>query len=451
MKSFSPKELPGKGKRILFANVPADGHFNPLTGLAVHLKQLGYEIAWYSSTTYGPKINKLGFRHYPFVKALELTSQTLSELHPERDRISGQIAKLNFDLIHFFIKRGEEYFLDIKNIHEEFPFDLLIADSAFTGTVFVKEKMNIPVLSIGIIPLVETSRDLPPAMLGLTPARTWAGRQVHRMMRFAADRILFRKASGVARDLLYQYGIEWEGSNVFDMVVKKSDIFLQSGTPSFEYRRSDLGSNIRFAGPLLPYMSHDAQPGWFDPRLNQYAQVVLVTQGTVEKDIEKLLVPTLEAFRNSNILVVATTGGNGTEELRSRFSQHNMIIEDFIPFTDIMPYADVYVTNGGYGGVLLGIEHGLPLLVAGVHEGKNEINARVGYFRIGINLKTELPGSRQIRDGVEKLLSDLSYKENAFRLSAEFGQYNPNAICAEAVAELLAGPVVRPVPAELAA
>ena len=26
------------GKKILFANFPADGHFNPMTGIAVHLK-----------------------------------------------------------------------------------------------------------------------------------------------------------------------------------------------------------------------------------------------------------------------------------------------------------------------------------------------------------------------------------------------------------------------------
>jgi UDP:flavonoid glycosyltransferase YjiC (YdhE family) len=48
-----------------------------------------------------------------------------------------------------------------------------------------------------------------------------------------------------------------------------------------------------------------------------------------------------------------------------------------------MPYADVYVTNGGYGGTLLSIQNQLPMVVAGVHEGKNEINARVGYFQTG--------------------------------------------------------------------
>jgi UDP:flavonoid glycosyltransferase YjiC (YdhE family) len=46
------------------------------------------------------------------------------------------------------------------------------------------------------------------------------------------------------------------------------------------------------------------------------------------------------------------------------------VIEDFIDFDFIMPRIDIYVTNGGYGGTLLAIEHALPMVVAGVNEGK---------------------------------------------------------------------------------
>ncbi len=35
-----------------------------------------------------------------------------------------------------------------------------------------------------------------------------------------------------------------------------------------------------------------------------------------------------------------------------------------------MPKCDVYATNGGYGGVLLSIDHALPMVCAGINEGK---------------------------------------------------------------------------------
>jgi UDP:flavonoid glycosyltransferase YjiC (YdhE family) len=153
--------------------------------------------------------------------------------------------------------------------------------------------------------------------------------------------------------------------------------------------------------------------------------------------VEKLIVPTLEAFQNSDCLVVVTTGGSGTEELRKRYGGDNILIEDFIPFGDIMPHADVYVTNGGYGGVLLSVQHQLPMVVAGVHEGKNEINARVGYFRLGINLKTEKPSVLQLRKAVEEILANDTYFENVKSLSQEFRKFNPNEILVRQVSRLL--------------
>jgi UDP:flavonoid glycosyltransferase YjiC (YdhE family) len=153
--------------------------------------------------------------------------------------------------------------------------------------------------------------------------------------------------------------------------------------------------------------------------------------------VEKLLVPTLEAFKNTDCLVVATTAGSKTAELRQRYPQANIIIEDFIPFADIMPHAHVYVTNGGYGGVLLGIQHKLPMVAAGVNEGKSEICARIGYFKLGINLKTETPKPQQIKKSVDAILANGTYKENVKALAREFRKYNPQELCAACVDELL--------------
>lgn len=426
-----------KGKRILFATVPADGHFNPLTGVAAHLKTLGYEVRWYTSNIYAPKLNKLQITHYPFVKALDIRGDNINELLPERLNYKGMVAKLNFDIINFFIKRSTEYYADIKEIYKEFPFDLMIADCCFTAISFVKEKMNIPVIAMGILPLTETSRDLPPSGLGKVPSSTFFGKLKQAALRWIAANILFKKSVNYLAQVTKENGLSYEGQTIFDYIVKKCTLFLQSATPGFEYHRSDLGSNIRFVGPLLPHSSGENKTSWFDERLTAYEKVIVVTQGTVEKDVEKLLVPTLEAFKNSEVLVVMTTGGSRTEELRKKYPEPNIIIEDFIPFDDVMPYADAYVTNGGYGGVMLGIENALPLVVGGVHEGKNEICARVGYFKLGINLKTETPTPMQIKEGVEEVLSTAAYKENVCRMAKEFATYNSKALTASYVRELL--------------
>lgn len=425
------------GTKVLFAHFPADGHFNPLTGLAVHLKALGCDVRWYTAPTFADRVKKLDMPYYLFHKALNADASKAAEIFPEREQCKSQISKLKFDMIHFFVLRSSEYYEDLKELKRTFDFAIMICDNAFGAIPFVREKLHTPVIAISVLPLIETSKDLPPSGLGITPSRSFWGRRRQALLRTIADKLLFAQPVKVMQDMLRNYGIDPGKWNIFDILLKKADLVLQSGVPGFEYERSDLGGNIYFIGPLLPYAHKRRRAHWFDERLNRYKKIVIVTQGTVEKDPAKIIGPTLEAFKNSDTLVIATTGGSGTAALQEAYPWDNLIIEDFIPFDDIMPYADVYVTNGGYGGVLLGIQNGLPLVVAGVHEGKNEICARVGYFRLGINLKTEKPSVPKLKAAVEKVLADQQYKINVERLREEFSQYHPEELCAYYVSELL--------------
>ncbi|MDO6435191.1 glycosyltransferase [Flavitalea sp. BT771] len=422
--------------KILFANFPADGHFNPLTGLAIHLQEQGHEVRWYTSQVYAPKLRQMQIAHYPFKRAMDLSGDHLEELFPERNKKTSQLSKLKFDLINAFILRGPEYYADIQEIRKEYAFDLLVADCAFTGTPFVKDLMKIPTVSIGVFPLTETSKDLPPAGLGMTPSGSLIGKARQALLRRFANTVIFREPNRVLYQLLDEYKIPHNSESLFDMIIRKSDLLLQIGTPGFEYYRSDLGENIRFVGALLPHTGTKQRPRWYNEKLREYRKIVLVTQGTVEKDVTKIIVPTLEAFKSSDTLVIATTGGSGTQQLRDRYPYKNIIIEDFIPFSDVMPYVTAYVTNGGYGGTMLGIMNKLPMVVAGVHEGKNEICARVGYFKLGINLRTERPTPRQIQDAVNRIIMDDEYRANVKELAAEFARFNPYERSARCIASL---------------
>lgn len=426
-----------KSRKILFANFPADGHFNPLTGLAIHLKNSGHDVRWYTGSKYETKIKNLGIPYYALKNAIDFSAGEPDQVFPERKNHKGLIAKLKFDIRHAFVLRGPEFYEDIREINESFPFDIMIADNCFTGIPFVRQLLEKPVIAIGVMPLMETSKDLPPAGLGLTPSYTFFGRIRQTTMRFFSDKFIFNDSKKLTDKIFVEYGMEISKGNLFDIVSKEADLFLQSGTPGFEYDRSDLRKNIHFIGPLLPSGQRQNDNYELPAQYKHFQKKILVTQGTVETDVDKIIVPVLEAFGNSDVLVIATTGGSRTQELRTRYPQANILIEDFIPFNDIMPHVDAYVTNGGYGGVLLGIQNKLPMVVAGVHEGKNEINARIGYFKLGVDLKTERPSALQIREGVETILRNRSYKNNVVKLAREFEDYDPAWLCEKYVDELI--------------
>ncbi|MFS2108030.1 hypothetical protein ACCD03_25625, partial [Ralstonia sp. Ralssp135] len=76
---------------------------------------------------------------------------------------------------------------------------------------------------------------------------------------------------------------------------------------------------------------------------------------------------------------------------------------------------------------------------AGVHEGKNEINARVGYFKLGINLKTETPTPQAVKKAIDEVLNNDEYKWAVKHLSSEFRNYDALSLCEKYVKQLLYG------------
>lgn len=426
-----------QNKRILFATMPFEGHFNPLTGLAVHLQSLGYEVAWYAGVSYAEKLRKLGVDHYPYQKAVEINQHNLDELFPERKRIKGTIARLRFDINRVFIERIPEFVEDVKRIHRDWPFDLIVYDLAFTAGPVLKQLLNIPVAAVGVVPYSETSENFPPSGMGMSPSVNFLVKRWHSFLSYLTTEVLLKPCTKLFNKYLVEYGLAPTKDFVFDAAIRMPDLYLQSGVSGFEYERKDMSKNVRFVGPLLPYKGNVKHLFKHAAKTKNYQKVLLVTQGTVERDPSKIIVPTLEAYKNDpDTLVIVTTGGAQTAELRERYPQTHFIIEDFIDFNSVMPFVNVYVTNAGYGGVMLSIQHEVPMVAAGVHEGKNEIAARIGYFKLGINLNTETPKPAQIRKSVEKIMADREYKHNVQKLSSEFRQYSPNDLCEKYIKEL---------------
>jgi len=421
--------------KILFACVPFDGHFNPLTGIASMLKRQGHDVRWYAQDYYADKLSGMGIYRYPFKRTVQYNQGNLDIIFSERLKHRGQLKRLNFDLQTSFLKRTPEFFADIVEINHSFHFDLLIADVMFTAIPLVSKILKKPVLSIGVAPLMESSNDAPPAGLGMTPSKSWPGRLKQDIMQYLTDNILLGKSHRMFREILTSYGLIVKG-NTMDYLIRSSTYMLQSGTPGFEFRRSDIGKNIRFIGAVLPYSKGRVPNTELREKARRYEKVILVTQGTIEKDPEKLIVPVIEAYKDSRTLVIATTGGSKTRELRERYPDLNVVIEDYIPFEHVLPFTSAFITNGGYGGVMLGIKGGVPLIVAGIHEGKLEITCRVGYFKLGIDLKTETPSAREIAQAVDKVLANPEYKRNVKKLATEFSQYDTAQLLTKYVHEV---------------
>ena len=411
--------------RVLFASMPFDGHFLPLTGLARHLRRRGHDARFYTGPSYAQRLAALDVPHLPFRRATEVNGDNLAEHHPEVAKLKGP-RRIAFDLEKIFFGNARAHFDDVREIRAEFPFDALVADGAFYAAYLVAEKLGVPVFGVGAGPTpAPTSPTAPPPFFGLTPAAGPVGRLRHRVVRAMVESTTKRGMRSF-NELLADEGLPAYGRSVFDLPWDTATLFFMSGVAEMDFPRSDWPANHRFVGPLLPPRTGVTTQLPFADRLDRFASVVVVSQGTVDnRDPEKLLVPALTALAGTDHLVVACTGRRHTDALRARFPQGNVVVEDWVDFDALLPHADLFVCNGGYGSIMHALINEVPILSAGQLEGKNDINARLAYRGFGLDLKTERPDAVQIAAGVERVLGDPSFKQNVTRVSGILQAHRP--------------------------
>lgn len=411
--------------KVLFATVPADGHFNPLTAVALDLQQNGRDVRWYAGPLYQRKLATLGIPSVPYDRATEVTGENIHDLYPERAKLKGP-KLISFDGEKLFIANVENHFRYIVDIRSGFEFDVFLCDAGLYVQKLVAERLGVPVYSFAPGPLM-ANPELPPPFFGLRPPRTIVGTAVHRVVRSMVHSTLKRGAR-TYNDVLAAEGISPVPIRRFlDVASSCARRQFLVGSPGLEFPQLRLPANAEFVGPLLPARRATGL-GTALPEIvrDREARVVAVSQGTVDNaDPTKLMIPALEALSSLPYVVVVTTGGKNTDELRDRFSRPNVVIEDSIHYGDLFDHVDVFVTNGGFGSVLSAMSHGVPVVTAGTREGKNDINARVSYNRLGVDLRTERPTPRQIADGVREVLADQAIAGNVRRVRAELESYDP--------------------------
>jgi UDP:flavonoid glycosyltransferase YjiC (YdhE family) len=269
------------------------------------------------------------------------------------------------------------------------------------------------------------SRDTAPFGTALPPMAGPLGELRNRLMNGVHRHVLFAPVTEHYEHARTQLGLPPLGLSIADALMSPY-LYLQSTVPGFEYPRRDLPPQVHFIGPLLPEAAADVQlPAWW-PELAERRPVVLVTQGTLAADPRQVVVPTIRALADEDVLVIATTGASPDRALAALggSAPANARVERFLPYNELLPRVDVLVTNGGYGTVQQALAHGVPIVVAAATEEKPEIAARIAWSGVGVRIRALSPAPDRIRAAVRGVLEQPRHRERARAISREMGRYN---------------------------
>lgn len=418
----------------LLCSNPIHGHVGPLQAIGEDLLTRGHRVVMVTGTRFEAQLRAAGLGFRPLTGLADYDDRDVDAYLPDRGDKRG-VALAQYDIQTIFVRPIPDQAAALQaTIAEEQP-DAVLVDNMFAGAVPLllgPRESRPPILAVGVTPLAQSSRDVAPMGTGLPPSSSPLGRLRNRVLGVVAHRVLFRDTQRLARQMIAHVN-GGAGRPLRASIMDASrlpDRFLQLSPQELEYPRSDLAPDTRFVGALPLRPTGVPRPAWWHD-LDGGHPVVHVTQGTIDnRDLDRLIRPTLQALADRDLLVVVTMGGRDPGALGE--IPANARVASYLPYDELLPKIDAFVTNGGFGGVQQALAAGVPVIVAGDTEDKPEVAARVRWAGVGIDLRTGRPCPEAVGDAVDTVLHDPSYPYRTRELATKMAGYDAfEAIAAE--------------------
>ena len=406
---------------ILLTVTPTSGHVNPFLAIGRQLRGCGHSVFFNTADPFRGQVESAGLCFIPLSGKANFDYRTFNKFLPEGRTLTPGPEEMRHNAKHVFADTMLPQYDGIRDIMSRESIDLILTDFLFTGVfplLLGPRASRPPSVSVSVSPLVLTSADASP----FGPAVTIEEKEFNRL-----ETARFQASLGDVNDymngILASRGCAPLPGFFFDSLYALPDMLLQLSVDAFEFPRKDMPDHIKFVGPVFPGSSKSFQtPAWFKD-LDGSKPVVLVTQGTVANtELSDLIGPTITALSTESVITIAATGNENA--VMNTPIPANARVTPFVPFMELFPKVDVFVTNGGYGAVNQALSLGVPIVVAGDTEDEAFVAARVAWTGSGISLGTSRPTQEKLRAAVNQVLHDGKYRANARRLQREFAKYN---------------------------
>jgi MGT family glycosyltransferase len=409
--------------KILIASTPATGHLNPLLAITRILLAEGHEITFLTGSAFRARIESSGAKFVSLQGSADFDGRNLLSVAPELKDIPPGLEWFRVAIGHLLDRLPAQHQSLLQAV-QECQADVIVGDDLFFGVLPMllgSRSKRPPIVLCGTSFLHLAREDGAPNFLGLPPATTEEQRHQYSDIAREYDEAVDQPALLRLSKDLKTLGVGPLSVPLFHSVVELADAYMQLSVPRFEFPRQ-IPPSVLFVGspPIIPGQA--PLPPWAH-ELDGSRKVVLVTQGTVANhNFQLLIAPTLAGLANEpDVLVVATTGGRPVDAIPGAVPS-NARVATYLPFEWLLPRVDVLVNNGGYGSVNQAMSFGIPLVTAGMTEDKADVNARVAWSGVGVNLATNEPTQEALRAAVRTVLDRPAYRMRASQMADEFAR-----------------------------
>lgn len=425
---------------VLIGVTPLSGHMVPLHTIATGLVNLGYDVTFMCGDKRAEWLASSGTHRAPVPPFIDITDEEyLARMTPLREKLQYGIEQSLMEIQECLCGNIPSQYEAMQNaleaLKERDPqrkIVLLNESCNYGGWAVLLDAPGLKpdaVIGIGVVPLYLSSKDKAAFRPGCLSDGSLEGDARDEAMNNATQVLMAPLLARANKEMTAIGGSDLPHS-FLDTPILLPRCFLQMTLPELEYPRSDAPISVKFAGclPQLQKKEWADPPSWWSQIVENPGKkkIVFVCQGTVALDYSELLIPTIQAMKDdSGVIVVAALGHKRATLPAHMVIPANTFVEGYVPFGEILKYADVYITNAGYGGFQQSAVAGVPLIAAGISLDKAEISALIAWSGCGINLMTHMPSVEVVRAAVTEILSNDKYTKRAQEIKEKASKWDP--------------------------
>ena len=382
--------------RGLFLVFPGHGHVNPTIGLVTELINKGDEITYITAEEFRDKIEKLGatFKGYDEEYSVDPNS---------KEGMIAVIRKMT-GIYRNLISLG---------LKETGTFDYLVCDSIINpGNKLIRE--------LGIKKTISLS-----TTFGLNEKILEESRKTNNFSELEKYKDKLDELEKDVEELKRDFEIEV--SDITKLVLgAKMDLNLVFTSKYYQPLAETFDESYKFIGPSM-FDRKELED--FKIENSQNKKIIFISLGTVANKNLDFYKDCFEALGSRDDLIVIMSIGKRIDAKDLGEIPNNFRIYNYVPQLEVLKQVDLFITHGGMNSSSEGLYNGLPLIVVPQFGDQFMVAARVVQLEAGIAL-IKTANSNSIKDAVNKILENDSYRENAKKIGdslREAGGYKKGA------------------------
>ncbi|MGJ7912470.1 macrolide family glycosyltransferase [Neobacillus sp. LXY-1] len=363
--------------RVLFINSGSEGHVNPTIGLVQELIKRGEEVVYFTIEEFRERLEKTG-----------ATVRTIDAQRFIKAFISG--GRSNFlERINGLLHTADIVIPSVLEQIEGEQFDYILHDSMFGCGRLLSQILKLPAIN-SCTTFAESEASFHNKLKQLSkniPAET------------------FREYQRLVERVEEKYGVQINSPyEVFCNPAQLTIVYTIRGFQPFE---EEFDQTYKFVGPsIATRQTHEN----FDTMTVMIKNPIYISLGTVfnqEIEFYKLCVV---AFGNTEHPVVMSIGNN-TQASDLGDIPKNFIVKNYVPQTEVLKYAKLFITHGGMNSVHESLYYGVPLIVIPQSADQPFIADQVAKIGAGIQLQMQELTQKQLREAAEYVINQPSFQK----------------------------------------